>query len=103
MAKLRILLEAAREVEAAAAYIEEQRSGYGVLFVEAYQQKLVQIARFPKSGPPLQDAVPGLDLRSFWIRKFGYLVIVGIFEASPTIIAVMHHSREPGYWRDRLH
>ena len=48
MTKLRILDEAAREVEAAAEYIEEQRTGYGRLFVQAYEKKLAQIARFPE-------------------------------------------------------
>ena len=102
MPQLRILDEAAREVEAAAEYIEDQRTGYGRLFIRAYEEKLAQIIRFPGSGPPLRDAVPGYELRSFWIRKFGYLIIVGVFDGVPTIVAVMHHSREPGYWRDRL-
>ena len=103
MAKLRILDEAAREVDAAAAYLEEQRAGYGRLFVGAYEQKLAQIARFPESGPPTPGAPDGYELRSFWIRKFGYSIIVGMIGGDWTIIAVMHHSREPGYWLDRLH
>ncbi|GEM_PF-198664 len=102
MTKLRILDEAAREVEAAAEYIEEQRTGYGRLFVLAYEKKLAQIARFPESGPPLADVVPGYELRAFWIREFGYTVIIGVIEGAPTIIAVMHHSRKPGHWQDRL-
>lgn len=102
MTKLRILDEAAREVEAAAEYIEEQRTGYGRLFVQAYEKKLAQITRFPASGPALTDTVSGYELRTFWIRRFGYSIIVGVIEGAPTIIAVMHHSREPGYWQDRL-
>jgi len=74
MAELRILDEAAQEVDAAAAYLEEERAGYGLLFIDAYQQKLAQISRFPRSGPLLRDAPPGY----------------------------MHHSRKPGYWRERL-
>ncbi|MCA9698465.1 MAG: type II toxin-antitoxin system RelE/ParE family toxin [Myxococcales bacterium] len=102
MPKLKILDEAAREVEATAAYIEEQRTGHGLLFVDAYENKLAQIERLPASGPLLMDVVPGYELRSFWIRKFGYSIIVGVIEEVPTIIAVMHHSREPGYWQARL-
>jgi plasmid stabilization system protein ParE len=103
MAKLRILDEAAREVEAAAAYLEEQRSGYGRRFIDAYEQKLAQIIRFPESGPPLRNVPEGYELRSFWIRKFGYSIIVGLIGGALTIIAVMHHSRESRYWLDRLH
>ena len=46
----RILDEAAEEVVAAADYIEEEREGYGRLFLDAYGAKLAQIARFPRSG-----------------------------------------------------
>lgn len=102
MATLRILDEARREVDAAATYVEERRTGYGRLFVEAYQQKLLQILRFPQSGPAIRDSPEGYDLRAFWMRKFGYSIIVGTIDGSPTIVAVMHHSREPGYWLDRL-
>lgn len=103
MARLRILDEAAADVDAAAAYLEEQRAGYGRMFIEAYENKLAQIRRFPESGPPLLNVPSGYDLRSFWIRKFGYSIIVGLFGGVPTVIAVMHHSRKPGTWLDRLH
>jgi plasmid stabilization system protein ParE len=102
VAKLLILDEAAREVEAASAYIEARRRGYGSLFIEAYQDKLAQIVRFPESGALLKDGLDGYEFRSFWIRRFGYMVIVGMIGGSSTIVAVMHHSRKPGYWRARL-
>lgn len=50
----------------------------------------------------LRGAPEGYDLRAFWMRRYGYKIIVGRIGGVPTIIAVMHHSREPGYWLDRL-
>jgi plasmid stabilization system protein ParE len=102
MLELRILDEAAREVEAAATYLEERRTGFGSRFLEAYERKLAQIGRFWESGPVLRGAPAGYDLRAFWLRRFGYRIIVGRIGGVPTIIAVMHHSRKPEYWLDRL-
>lgn len=44
MPALRILREAAEELDAAAAYLETQRPGYAALFLDAYEDKLGQLA-----------------------------------------------------------
>ncbi|MCA9536846.1 MAG: hypothetical protein KC593_24355 [Myxococcales bacterium] len=102
MASLAILDEAAEEVVAAAEYIEEEREGYGRLFLNEYGDKLTQVARFPQSGARLQRRVAGLELRAFSLKRFPYTVVVAVQEGRSVIIAVAHMSREPGYWRDRL-
>jgi len=49
MSRPRILDEAAEELEVAAAYLEAERPGYARVFLEAYEDKLRQLARFPES------------------------------------------------------
>ena len=102
MSRPRILDEAAEELEAAAAYLEAERPGHARVFLEAYEEKLRQLVRFPESGPLVRNAPPRCELRSFFIRRFRYAVIAGVVGGVPTIVAVAHTSRAPGYWRDRL-
>lgn len=49
MATLRILAEAAEELDDAVAYVERER--YGQILLDEYADKLQQIVRFPESGP----------------------------------------------------
>lgn len=102
MSRPRILAEAAEELEAAAAYLEAEQPGYARVFLEAYEEKLRQLVRFPESGPPIKNAPPGCELRSFSMRMFRYSVVAGVVDGVPTVVAIAHTSREPGYWRDRL-
>lgn len=102
MAKLRILDEAARELDEAVAYVEGERLGYGRLLLDEYAEKLRQVSRFPGSGPLVANAPDGCLLRSFSLRRFHYSLIVGILDGTPTLIAFAHQNRSPGYWYDRL-
>lgn len=102
MSRLRILDEAAGEVDAAVVYMERKREGYGLVLLDEYAQKLEQIRRFPQSAPLLRDTPRGYSLRAFSLRKFRYSIIVGEVEGTTTIIAFAHHSRSPDYWHDRL-
>jgi plasmid stabilization system protein ParE len=40
--------------------------------------------------------------RVYQLRRFPYLVIYLIDANTPTVVAVMHGRRRPGYWRKRL-
>lgn len=98
----KILDEAARELEAAAAYLEAERPGTGRMFMRAYENKLRLVLRFPQSGRLVANTPPGHVIRSFLIPRFRYLIVVGFVEGAPTILAVAHTSRKPDYWRSRL-
>ena len=70
--------------------------------LKLYEEKLRQLARFPASGPAIQNAPRRYPLRAFLIGKFPYSIIAGPIDGVMTIVAVAHTSREPGYWRDRV-
>lgn len=99
---LAILDEAARELDAAVEYVEEERVGYGRLLLDDFERKVDQILAFPGSGSMVEGMANDFQLRSFPLLRFGYAILVGPIQGIPTIIAVVHHSREPGYWMDRL-
>ncbi len=88
------LLEEVAKVEAA-------RPGWGKKLRQAYERKLAQIRRFPRSGTDI--VMPGgHDLQRFRIRKFGFSLIVLTHDAKLTILAFAAKGREPCYWKERL-
>jgi toxin ParE1/3/4 len=99
---LAILDEALRELDEAVEYLEAERMGFGRLLLADFERKLDQILAFPASGSWVEGVAPDYRIRSFPLLKFGYSILVGIVDDAPTIIAFVHHSREPGYWIDRL-
>ena len=51
-------------------------------------------------------AAPGLDpafgVNRLVLRRFPYDLVIVEENSGYVVIAVAHHSRQPGYWRDRL-
>lgn len=102
MLSIRLLEEAGEELDAAVALLESEREGYGLLFLEVYEDKLRQVRRFPESGAAIRDRKSAHQLRSFPLDRFRYSLIVRIGPEEATIIAIAHQSRQPGYWRTRM-
>lgn len=100
--ELGILDEAAGELADATEYLESASDGLGAAFLAVFEAKLRLIASLPESGPRLENAPPGHELRAFLLRRFPYIVVVGPFSGRLTVVAVAHTSRSPGYWMGRL-
>ncbi len=94
--------EAELEFDAAAAWHERERDGYGALLVAEVTRRVDQAARFPTSGAPVHGFAPPYDDRKFVVRRFRYVLITALVGDDRIVIAVAHTSRAPGYWRDRL-
>jgi hypothetical protein len=102
VARVRILEEAANEAIEAAAWYEEQRPGLGVEFAQAFhaaldllEEEIVPLSSMP--GKAGRDGAKRLIL-----SRFPYDVVVREHRDVLIVVAVAHHSRRPGYWRDRL-
>jgi len=82
-----------------AAIYSRQRFGLGVEFVDAVESAFATIASAPVQ---FQEIVEGI--RIFRMRRFPFFIFYHFNETGKTFIvyAVAHHSREPGYWMDRL-
>ena len=65
-------------------------------FSEEADRVLVQISRFPLSGPEFGN------IRRCLFHGYPYAVIYRVFPDFILIISVMHTSRRPGYWRRRV-
>jgi len=93
---------AAEEFEAAAAWYERERPGYGALFMSEVGRSVDRAARFPQSGTRIPGLDPERDIRRFVLRRFPYSVVTAIVDGRRAVAAVAHASRRPGYWRERL-
>ena len=93
---------AADELEAVAQFYEQERTGYGRLFLVEVRTKVARAADFPKSGTPVLGTAEQHDVRAFVLSKFPYTVVTAIVTGRRAVVAVAHHHRHPGYWQDRL-
>jgi plasmid stabilization system protein ParE len=69
----------------------------GMAFVVEIENTIGRVRQFPEAWPPL----PG-NLRRALTHRFPYSVIYEVMADRIFIWAVVHASREPGYWRRRL-
>lgn len=90
--------EALDEYRDAVLYSEE-RFGLGEALVQAVEASLEAIVRDPERFQPAGD-----DVRVFRMKRFPYYLFYHYTAASQAIhvYAIAHHSRKPGYWRERM-
>ena len=89
--------EAQEEYESAVVWYEQQQPGVGRRFFDAVENAIGGAAQFPERHPLLEQ-----DVRRHLVRGFPYSVLYAPERDYMLILAVMHHHREPGYWRHRV-
>ena len=80
-----------------AAFYEGCRPRLGEAFTDEIESILRRILEAPDHSPFLEK-----DVRRCLARRFPYGVLYTIETDYILIIAIMHCSRKPGYWRNRL-
>ena len=88
--------EALAEYAEAVQYYVEQRAETAQLFVNAVEEAVYRIREFPE-----RYAVIDEDVRRCMTRKFPYGILYVIEPDYILILAVMHCSRKPQYWKNR--
>ena len=91
------LPQAEEEMNAAAQYYESQSQGLGSDFLLEVERTTEAISSNPKAAPTIRNGI-----RRRLLRRFPFGLLYKIEEDQILILAVMHHRRRPGYWRDRL-
>ena len=89
--------DALAEYEAAALYYAERDPAVGQRFVAAVEDAIDRILDSPTRWRVLDE-----DIRRCLARVFPYGVLYTIEPDFVLIVAVMHCSREPGYWKRRV-
>lgn len=89
--------EAHFEYLAAASYYDGEQPGLGARFSMEVEAAIARIVEAPLRWPVFED-----DVRRCMTRTFPYAILYSVEHDSILILAVMHCSRRPGYWKRRL-
>jgi len=89
--------EALAEFEAAADFYQAGQPGLETRFAATIRRAIEQICATPERWR-LFDG----EVRRYLVNVFPFAVLYSIEKDSILLIAVMHCSRKPGYWRRRI-
>jgi toxin ParE1/3/4 len=98
----RIENEASTELQQAANWYEDHRTGLGADFLQAVDAALKLIEDWPTAGTSVRRVSPELRVRRIPIRRFPYHVVYLETSAAIRILAIAHDRRRPGYWQVRV-
>lgn len=88
--------EAAEEFDAAVEWYEERSTGLGLDFATEIRHAILRAESLPLAWTRLEGGI-----RRILVHRFPYGILYAPDDDHLYIIAVMHLSREPGYWRHR--
>lgn len=77
-------------------YYAEQRVEVSQAFINTVEDAIYRIREFPTRYGAIDE-----DVRRCMTRKFPYGILYTIEQDYILILAVIHCSREPGYWKSR--
>ncbi|NOT48414.1 MAG: type II toxin-antitoxin system RelE/ParE family toxin [Acidobacteria bacterium] len=89
--------EAESEFYEAVSYLNEQAEGLGTDFAIEVFSTISRILNHPYAWQPLTE-----QIRRCLCKRFPYGLIYEIIDDDVNILAIMHLSREPDYWKTRL-
>jgi hypothetical protein len=99
---INILEEALEEAAEAAGWYEKECKSLGYDFFNAVEAAFDAIEghTFPLS--PMPNEINLIDVKRLILNRFPFDIVVLEHPTKKTIIAIVHHAKKPGYWRDRI-
>ncbi len=88
---------AEREAEEAARHYAGQSPETAQSFVSALERSIRLVIEFPNTWPRVSESV-----RRRPIEGFPYWIVYQMRDESLRILAIVHESRRPGYWKERV-
>ena len=82
---------------AAYAWYAERSETAARAFLREMDRAILRISEAPERWPKYDSAT-----RRFLLVRFPFSVIYRVATKNVEVVAVAHHKRNPGYWRDRL-
>ena len=90
--------DALEEYREAAIWYANRQQELALQFIATIEDAIVRVVETPTRWRIIEE-----DIRRCLTRVFPYAILYTIEDDFILIVAVMHCSREPGYWRDRVH
>lgn len=87
--------EARAEMRESVEFYETRLYGLGFRFLSAVEQTAERISAHPEAGASLAR-----EFRKRIVPGFPYNIIYRVWEDYIYLVAVAHHRRRPGYWRE---
>jgi len=84
------------EIKASYDWYQEQANGLGEDFLNELEYSYQAIVEFFDTWPKFSK-----DFRRFILSRFPFSIIYRKNNESVYVVAIMHHSRKPGYWLER--
>jgi len=94
--KCRFLLPAEEEMTESAIFYEEKSVGLGSDFLDEVQSAIERICENPKIAAKETDLI-----RRYALSRFPYSIFFLEEGGEILILAVAHHKRMPGFWKNR--
>jgi len=88
--------EARAEVRESVEFYDTRLDGLGLRFLAAVEGTVEGISADPEAGAPVAGG-----FRKRIVLGFPYNIIYRVWEDYIYLVAVAHHHRRPGYWRER--
>lgn len=95
---IRWTTRAAKQLQEAATYLEQERKGTGLPFVDQVEAVLKVASTHPKLFPRVPK-VAGNVVRRGLVLRYGFWIIYEIRAKDLLVLSVWHGSREPEGWR----
>ncbi len=93
--------EAAAELEDAARWYEKRRTGLGLAFLDAVDQAVESLVRWPDAAAPVAGLPAELPVRRAPVARFPYYLAYLAAPDGVHVLAVAHERRRPAYWSGR--
>ncbi|MEO7732047.1 MAG: type II toxin-antitoxin system RelE/ParE family toxin [Kofleriaceae bacterium] len=98
MTRLRAHPAADREAMAATTWYRERSEDAAIDFARAVREGLQSIRQRPAAWPHWERS----EVRRKVLRRFPYSIFYLVEHDAVVIVAIAHHKRRPGYWKQRL-
>lgn len=98
MTWLRVHPAADREVVAATTWYRESSEDAAIDFAGAVREGLQLIRQQPAASPRWECS----EVHRKVLRRFPYSIFYLVEDEAVVIVAIAHHKRRPGYWKQRL-
>jgi len=102
MPKVKVSKEAATELEEAAAWYEKEQVGLGSRLIDAFEHAIQLLRELNPPLTPVQGEAVRLGGKKLILHRFPFSLITVQFDQTITVVAFAHHSRKPGYWKERI-